>query len=567
MLRKVLSTIVVFVCLVSGIYLTACCCSDDDDDNNDNGPNTGLTIEQRLADFEHLVHMVNKYYGPIAWKEEGIGFDILGSASDFQNRIFDTQNDLEFLEIVFDYIANFQDGHTSFSLPSDYRASLDFNVDLYEGKLLVDTIYDQSLPLEIGSEIVTMDGESAEEMIDRFKMYMPSGSDLCTRRWATTLVTHRAQQMLPEITSGDVQILVRNLDGGEKTVTMTWKTSGTPYFSGHYDNPFDQTGASGYDDLRDRLQRIELPQTRRDFLINLYKYGHRAPSFDLPAGFNQRLGSGTDEFFSGTYPAGGKTIGLLRVPKMYVNRSSSLETLATEIVELDQITDGLVIDIMDNPGGEVDFCNYLSRYLHREQFAQVLFALRPTMEILLSIQDALETDMPDEIRAYYEYLYDQIYEAFTTDKTLTDPISLDYNALGLMMEPARDDQGNPIGYSKPIVVLINELSISGGDYFPATIKDSGRATLVGKRTAGGGGHIVGYEYELPYTEASISLTGSLMVRSQSESGSDFPGSFYIENVGVYPHIEYDYQNLDDLLHGGQKYVAFFTEVILEKINE
>jgi len=554
--------VVLFLIAGLGCVFSACCCNDDDDNETEN---SGLAVDQRIADFEHLVHMVNKYYGPLKWKKDGLGCDILEAAETYRAKIYETTDDLAFFDLMFGYIAEFQDGHTGFSIPSTYRASLNFAVDLYEGKLLVDRIYDSTLQLSVGDEILTMDGEQAEDLITRLRRYLPSGFELCSQRWATTLVTNRSQELIPEVVSGPVTLEIKSQDGTKKTITLQWETSGTPYFSGYYDDPFDQANRSD-SSLLDRLQRIELPPKRADFLINLMKYGHRAPSFTMPDSFNQRLGTGTDEFFSGTYSAEGKTIGFLRVPKMYVNKYSSMEVLKNELIALDQITDGLVIDIMDNPGGQVDFCNFLARHLHRNEFPQILFEMRPTWELIISIESALNGNLPETLRAFYEYLYDELVNAYTTDKLLTDPISLDGTALGLMMPPAQDSQGNPIGYSKPIIILINELSISGGDYFPATMKDSGRAKLVGMRTAGGGGHVVGYYYEFPYSETAISLTGSLMYRYKPEDVPGYPQTHYIENVGVHPHIEYDYQNVNDLLQGGQHYVVFFTQVILDEIN-
>lgn len=559
-----LTIILISLLLVCSFWLSACHCSCDDDDDNDE-QNVGLDPEQRAADFTHLVHMVSKYYGPLDWKEELLGFDFNAAANDYLERIYSTKCDMAFFEEMFGFISELQDGHTSFSIPSSYMASLNFDVDLYEGKLIVDRIYNNDIPLEIGDEIVSMDGELAGELIQRLRKYLPSGFELSSRRWATTLVTNRIQQLYPAVESGDVEIQIRHLDGSEETVTLAWQTSGTPYFSGEYEDPFEQysTHEMGF---FDRLQRIELPEKLRDFLINMGKYGHRSPSYDLPDGFVQRLGSGSDEFFSGTYHIGDKTIGLLRVPKMYVNRSSSYDTLENEIIELDQLTDGLVVDIMDNPGGQVSFCNFLSSHLHRDTFPQILFQLRPTLEIIIQIEDLLDSNLTEEERDYLEYLYDELLEAYTTEKRLTDPVSLDDICYNQMMDPATDENGTLIGYSKPIIILINELSISGGDYFPATMKDSSRATLVGYRTAGGGGHVVGYYYEFPYSEAAISLTGSLMYRYATVDVAGYPPTHYIENVGVHPHYEYDYQNLNDLLNGGQPYVDYFTNIIMDIIE-
>ncbi|MFC1853089.1 S41 family peptidase [candidate division CSSED10-310 bacterium] len=556
-----------FICsLIFALALLGAGCDNDCTDCDDTGPNTGLSTDLRVAEFEHMVHMVNKYYGPIEWKNELLGVDILGSADDFIAQIEKVKNDLDYFDLLFGFISQFQDGHTGFSIMSSYAAYLAFNVDLYEGKLLIDDIWDPRLNLEIGEELVSMDGESAADLVARLRKYMPGGFGRCSQRWATYLVTIRYQPLYPEVVSGDVDVVVRGLDGTTRTETMTWSTQGMPYESGIYTDYLSSGGINADHNIWHQLQSIELPAQRLEFFTNVGKYGHRAPSFKLPDGFEKRLGKGEDELYSGIYPAGGKMIGFLRIPTM--RNDDSYIVFRQEIRALDSMTDGLVIDIMDNPGGSVDWCNHMARHLHRELWPQCLFQVRPTLTMIYDFEEWLNEDyLPPEWQETLEIAIEKLWEAYLSGETLTEPISLDFKCKGEMCNPAVDVLGNPIGYSKPIIILINELSISGGDYFPATMQDSGRAKLVGYRTAGGGGHVVGYSQNLPYTESSYSLTGSLMYRYQAVQPTGYPETHYIENVGVHPDYDYDYQNLDDLLNEGQNYVQFFTEIILAEIGD
>ena len=60
----------------------------------------------------------------------------------------------------------------------------------------------------------------------------------------------------------------------------------------------------------------------------------------------------TDIHFSGTYQAGGMTIGYLRIPSFApANPAQALTEITTEIAFFQQNTQGLVIDVMRNPGG------------------------------------------------------------------------------------------------------------------------------------------------------------------------------------------------------------------------
>lgn len=546
------------------LFIAPGCDDDCDNDSKGNGPN--LTSTQFAADFDHLVHMVNKYYGPIEWKEEALGEDLLALASEYRTRVIACEDYADFFDTTFEYVSHCQDGHTGFYIPSTYIAYLNFDVDIYEEKVVVDKIWDYTLPFEIGDEIVSMDGVPVNDLVEQFKQYQTSGFDRCSRRWATTLLTNRYEQLYPHVVSGPVSVRYRKTDGTEGTVELTWNTSGSPYIAGKYEDVYSEESRAG-DSGFERFQKIEIPGVRREFLINFGKYGHRAPTFSLPDSFEQRLGTaGNDEFYSGTYTASGKTIGFLRVPKMYVYYQASYQKFQNEIIALESMTDGLVIDITDNPGGQVDWCNFMSRLFHREPFPQILFQIRPTIEWIQGLESLLYSGISPELRAYLEETIELLRTTYESGERLTPPVSLDSTCFTTMMEPAEDVSGNLIGYSKPIVILINELSISGGDYFPATMQDSGRATLVGYRTAGGGGHVVSYDYYFPYSEAGISLTGSLMYRYAEISAEGYPDSHYIENVGVHPDYFYDFQNIEDLLNEGEAYVDYFTTILLDQIE-
>lgn len=81
-----------------------------------------------------------------------------------------------------------------------------------------------------------------------------------------------------------------------------------------------------------------------------------------------------------------------------------------------------------------------------------------------------------------------------------------------------------------IVLLINEMSASAADMFPAMMKDNGLATLMGRKTMGAGGNVVTLMSQSPGIRLRMNRTESLLVRPNGE---------YIENVGVTPHVEVD----------------------------
>src|SRR5689334_12099745 len=98
-----------------------------------------LTEDQKIADFQNVAAIYNKNYGPYEWKRDAMGFDLLNTAP-WLDKIRATKNDLDFYEVMNSYVASLNDAHDFYGIPSNFSARLNFGVDIYDGKLLVDSI-------------------------------------------------------------------------------------------------------------------------------------------------------------------------------------------------------------------------------------------------------------------------------------------------------------------------------------------------------------------------------------------------------------------------------------------
>ena len=105
-----------------------------------------LTQDQKVFDFQSLGSIYSKRYAPLDWKKTLFGFNAL-DLSGWLDRVRATSNDLDFYELMVEYLSDLQDGHDSYQLPSNFVAQLGFGVDVYDGKVLIDTITRTSLPL------------------------------------------------------------------------------------------------------------------------------------------------------------------------------------------------------------------------------------------------------------------------------------------------------------------------------------------------------------------------------------------------------------------------------------
>src|SRR5712692_10265603 len=94
-----------------------------------------LTMDQKVSDFQALTGLYAKRYGPYEWKRDALGVDLFNVAP-WLAQVVATKNDLDFYEVMSQYVASLNDAHDYYQLPSTFQASLNFTVDIYDGKLL-----------------------------------------------------------------------------------------------------------------------------------------------------------------------------------------------------------------------------------------------------------------------------------------------------------------------------------------------------------------------------------------------------------------------------------------------
>src|SRR5512138_3834088 len=160
-----------------------------------------LTADQRDADFVQLANMFAKNYAPYEWKRDVIGFDLY-RLTPWLQRIHQA-DDLDVEDAILEYLASLQDTHAFISFPSPFSAVLGITVDIYDGKVLIDSINRTLLPsaqypFGIGDELVSLDGDSAQTLIASFKKVATSGGNPRAReRVAAGLIARRFQATLP----------------------------------------------------------------------------------------------------------------------------------------------------------------------------------------------------------------------------------------------------------------------------------------------------------------------------------------------------------------------------------
>jgi len=558
-----------------------------------------LTVQQKLIDFQTLVSLYAKQYAPYEWKRDTQGFDLYNVAP-WVDRIRKTTDDLDYLQILGEYVAGLNDIHALYGARSTFTADLHLYTDIYDGRVLIEQIDrfylpTSRFPFEVGDEVIQFDGRPVMEVVRELARTRKFANERSTMRFAADLLVYRPQFFLPLAPrlGETASLLIRRADGSEATHTIRWHKTGypvtnlgpvpnVPFMADAPDNrPRPEFEATESEEpqpkplamnkarrLRARLENNVAPGALR----HLTGFGSRAPVFRLPENFVQRLGRNrADYFYSGTYESEGKRIGYIRIsdflPVDFSLLSVPLRQWATEIAYLKANTDGLVVDVMRNPGGYGCYAAELMGYLTTKPYFTFGNEIRPTLEWVQSFYETAQLTVDDGLEPWEVIMlqgaYRDVLSAFQENRGRTGPVPL--CAASLEVSPAQDRLFQPLGYDKPILLLVDEFSTSAGDIFAAMAQDNGIAKLYGFRTAGAGGATI----ESPagfYSEGTAATTVALLTRARAYTAPGYPATSYIENIGVHPDFPADYMTRENLMNRGAAFVQGFSRTILNLIT-
>jgi len=272
------------------------------------------------------------------------------------------------------------------------------------------------------------------------------------------------------------------------------------------------------------------------------------------------------------FTAQGKKIAYLRIgdfePTDFQDLDVPITIFEREIAYLQANSDGLIVDVMRNPGGFGCYAEELLTRVIPYRFTSFGFELRPTFADVSAFYDdvdaATQDGSPQWVVSLLKNYAKQVESAYGENRGLTGPLPACTESFD--RDPATDTKGVNIAYTKPMILLVDEFTTSAADIFAAVFQDAGRGPLVGYRTSGAGGS-VGQVPAGTYGEAFTTITQSLVIRPKAVSTAEFPATRLIENVGVRPDVEVDYMTRANLLNGGADFVSRFTQVIVDQINK
>lgn len=523
-----------------------------------------LSRDQRISDALTMISLFEHRYGPAKWKEEFLGISLDDLTATLMGKMYrQNMTDEEFYKAMSSYAGALKDTHIWFIIPSTYSASLGFKCDYVDGKTVIDSIDSRILspekfPFQRGDELVSIDGIPVNEVMQELEKYNASANELALKRFLSVSLTLRYQREYPDIPSGDAILEIASAKTGTiETVKLPWIHRGKPLaetprsyvtvkdVNAEISSSVDTIGS----DLKGNALEILRWSAIDNHRVAEVSLGNRKPFFTLWDTFVERTNG---PLFTGVFILDGKRIGFLRIPSwMPPSQSSWIAFLEKEIKFLDKHTDALVIDQTNNPGGAICLSEVVSGFFVQDQIPANLFEIRANRHFLLYYESSLAArcsppgDESKEDCQILQNIVNKMRTAIARGAFLTEPIAICGN--DGMIHPYKNEEGDQITYLKPILMLVNEMSISAADMTPAPLQDAGRIKVLGSRTNGAGGNVETTPH-IGHSDFQVSQTESLAVRPKETTTPNGVKTRYLENVGVAPDIEYEI-TYDDFMNG------------------
>ncbi|PIR26872.1 MAG: hypothetical protein COX62_06180 [Deltaproteobacteria bacterium CG_4_10_14_0_2_um_filter_43_8] len=521
-----------------------------------------LSLEQRLADANDLIHLFEQRYAPFPWKENTLGLSAVTMADRLLQEARDANSDEDLYEAFIHYMSTLQDAHVSWSLPSTRIVRLPLQMEYYPQKLFIteinrDLLPKEHFPFEEGDEVLSVDGVPALEALENLERYVHLGNKLATLKIAALFLSVRPQSIFPFLSENPVELEVYSPQRRAKQkFLLPWKVEGYTLA--------EQTIPSRDDFQKQSFALASLlPES-----ANPYRKESFFPLWDS---FVERKKL---PFQTGIFTQDGMSIGYLRLDTWKIERrdraEKALAALAHELQYLSLHTDALVLDQTNNPGGNTCFVERAAGLFLQEPAPSMLFSLRATRtwlqdfeSDLISLEQSDDKEL-DELKALFRIYTKTIRAALKDGAFLTNAMPL-CNPYGEILPYLDRETGEQLTYNKPVVLLVNELSCSGGDMFPALLQDAGRVKVFGENTMGCGGNVV-EEQQFGFSELTVRYTASLMVRPKAVQLPSGNMARYIENVGVIPDIPY-HLGAEDYQEEFKSYKDAIVEAVKQELKK
>lgn len=504
----------------------------------------GSSVKQKLIDTMDTVRAkFHDRYALFEWKEELFSWSIDREISRLirENTKSSGLTERRAQEIVSEFFQTTRDYHAAVYNSAPGRYTMDIRVRSAEGRAFIASVAAGSgLPLEKGDEVLRWDGVPIMDAIYRLKNLKYPVYDGFDQREADTILTTGYEMLLNVMpTSPAAQVEVRRKSTGETvTVSVPWKiTKGT-----EAEVKQKLLSAPG------KVSPLLLGRAETNRRFEEIKDATKAVStgnFPKPQTLLWEA-TETSVFAAWIADVNGKKVGLIRIPSFSLSSAAAHSAAVVEfeglVAKMRDEADVLLLDLLGNPGGMLDYAWALASYFFSTPVETFKFSYRLSPDLIQAGREgAQELAAITTLEEAYEFFGGRDYFGFPVDMDFVREVHSFYQgiaddgAAGLKLgqpryyNAARIKPNPRVTYAKPLYVLTDEGSISCGDMFPALLQDTGRAKIIGRRTAGAGAFTGGsVQAENPLGMKYMVIPLALGYRH---------GGVKIENVGVKPDFE------------------------------
>lgn len=515
----------------------------------------------------------------------------------------DVLSNAEFHSRVLDAFSSVRDAHTLYGLPTPYRdavAFLPFQIRAYLDRkvgwrFIVSAVMRSQAQggfghpyFGPGAEILGWGELSPLAHIERTETHLPGGNYFASFARGAVHSTVRPLRFVPAPFSDDRPAATIHYRAPGSTlpraIRLPWAaavTSGSAV--GFPSSAFSES-----------------PATRISTVWNRYLHHREAPAGDPPANATRDPAqvSTIPEMFDFQYTGGARKIGSIDTADLMDARKpdarfgyvaikafsdgASAPGFTDRIVDefqriltiMDQnAPDGLVIDIRDNPGGDVQAAERMLQMLTAQPIQPAPFHLANTaaiLGVLRTLRDAAQKNqagvqLAETLAELEPWMNDAEQQPLpegpplTSGQPLTDP-----------------DSANQIGQiyqGRGVALLINSLTYSAADIFSGGFQDHAIGPVLGisMLTGGGGANVwshedligkIGPRPGIPLANLPGDVSMSLAIRRSARVGAN--AGQPIEDEGVKVDVFYHAPSIEDVIAGNPGLVRRACEELTQK---
>lgn len=579
------------------------------------------TREKMMDGLDVIKDTLEVVYAPAEWKKTYADWDLGEQIESAKAEVLETPSVTikDYQVILRRFFNSMRDYHVGVHFYSTEFAILPFRVHSAEGKYYLAWVYDSIFaglkdPIKKGDEVLLFDGRPVHDVVQELKLLELGNPESATdQALAEEMLTMRSGRSGNLVPSGPVNITVRHAGSKQvHTYRLNWfynpeEVTGTlsPVTVAKKTELIssDYNGMQFFFGKREKRAPLgESPFFYKDMSTPIFKYRQEELAKrgkllqeavvkelaleDVNAEDDRFIGSKKSfvptlgqvvwkcspyaPFDAYIYKnSDGKRIGYLRIPHFGAGAQTAKQ-LAKIINQFELETDALVLDQLHNPGGSLFYMYAVAGML--THYPLVV----PTEQVAITQQDAyfaiFEKEELEGIESDEEArdLIGETVGGYPVDLTFAQQVAEYCNSILSEWDAGRqitqplyfygvnEIQPHVKGfYSKPILMLVNELDFSCGDFLPAILQDNGRATILGTRTAGAGGAVLQHSFPNVFGVQGFSYTGTLAHRVDSNP---------IENLGVTPD-RWVSLTVNDMENNYADYVSEIHKAVKELLNQ